>query len=442
MKTEEIIKKNRERIFGEMVNERWYPLKGGDPKDIEVIEFYPQEVSGNEPFILKLRSVETGMVINLLLNVRDDAKDETEDSIKSGKVLIMIKKLLEDGRTSEIRFNGNGDEILQNLGSYHAFNGNQSNSSFIINRKVIGKFFRTSSDVENPDYIIPLNLWKHTDFRNTPEPLGMITLREKECVMTFSRFVENEGDYWSYLNRIPEDENFINIVMESARNIASVTAKMHYSLSTVSVEGFEAEPFNIKDIQSLGNSYRSYEEMVFELCKKRETQSNLFHEVYIGIPVLRKAGEEFEKLMTDHFLKQRIHGDFHLGQILKTESGPQIIDFEGEPMRSIGEKSSKQSTMKDLAGLIRSFDYLCRGRMSKPGKTSKIIENIVISAYLNEMIKLNPDFRETKDLFISVLKAFILEKAMYETIYESRNRPEWIHIPLGFIYSFINEEEE
>jgi maltose alpha-D-glucosyltransferase/alpha-amylase len=442
MRTEEIVRINRERIFREMVSERWYPLKGHDPADMRVIETYPEEVSGNEPFTVKLRSEGTGMLINLLLNVRDGSEDETEDSIRSGKVVLMIRKLLESGKDTEIRFNGNRNEILQNLGSYHAFNGNQSNSSFIINGNVIGKFFRTSSDVENPDYIIPLNLWKHTNFRNTPEPLGMVTFREKECIMTFSRFMENEGDYWSYLNRIPEDDNFVNIVMESARNIASVTAKMHYSLSIIRNEGFETELFNLKDIQSLQDSYKSYEEMVYELCKIREGQSELFHEVYNGMPAVRKAGEAFEKLITDNFLKQRIHGDFHLGQILKTGSGPQVIDFEGEPMRSIREKSSKQSTMKDLAGLIRSFDYLCRGRMNKPGKTSKLLENTVISAYMNEMIDLDPGFREKKDLFPVVLKAFILEKAMYETIYESRNRPDWIHIPLGFIRSFINDETE
>ncbi len=439
MKTEEIILKNKGRIFKDMANERWYPLKGNDPESMKIVDIYPEYVEDGSPFLVKLRSEDAGMAINLLLNPTD-SKNEVEDSIRSGKVVVMIKKLLEGRSDQAMRFTGNSDEIIRNLNPYHAFNGNQSNSSFIMNGEVIGKFFRAFSDIDNPDYTIPLSLWKKTGFRNTPEPLGMITYQEKECLMAFSRYVPNRGDYWSYLNNIPEDQNFAEILLGSAENIARITARMHNALSKIGDESFEKEPFNSTDIQLLKDSYASYEESVAEICRN-SSRSGMFGEIYRGLPVIREAGSVFGKLKEEGFFKQRIHGDFHLGQILNAEQGPQIIDFEGEPMRSIQEKSAKQCTMKDIAGLIRSYDYLCRGRMKDPDRLSRMLENTILSTYTDEMAHLDPGFGERIQAFSSVLRVFILEKALYETIYEHRNRPGWIHIPLGFILSFIKDQK-
>ncbi len=441
MKTQDLIDRNYDQIINKTVNERWYPLKGQNMSQLRQIGAYPEEVNGEECFILQLESTENGMKINLVLNRESDESGSVIDSIKSGRILNFIGEVIGGKFGNDLLFKGKGDEILKSIGRYRAFNGNQSNSSFIMGNSVIGKFFRTFSDIHNPDFIIPLNLWKYTSFRNTPEPLGIVTLRENQCLIAFTRFVENQGDYWSYLNERVNSPGDRDLMRKTAEELSGLTAKLHFSLYSLNGEEFSPELFSPSDVFSLRNSYSQYLEKVCKVCEKEGNRAEFFNKVYEKKDMLDRIGDNFMNLERGNFMKQRIHGDYHLGQILKTENGPQIIDFEGEPLRTVEEKSSKQSPLKDLAGLIRSFDYLCQRRLNGDVHESSNLAEIIISTYEQTMTLLEPEFKDKSGEFRDALTAFIIEKALYETMYEYGNRPDWIQIPLQFINTFTTKIE-
>lgn len=124
---------------------------------------------------------------------------------------------------------------------------------------------------------------------------------------------------------------------------------------------------------------------------------------------------------------QRVHGDFHLGQVLRGSDSWTIIDFEGEPLKPLAERRRPDSVWRDVAGMLRSFDYV-RGAhpdptSSRAGAWSRSARRAFLDGYCSSAAP-EP----------SVLHAYELDKAIYEVVYETRNRPEWVHIPLGAVH--------
>ena len=124
---------------------------------------------------------------------------------------------------------------------------------------------------------------------------------------------------------------------------------------------------------------------------------------------------------------QRVHGDFHLGQVLRGADGWTIIDFEGEPLKTLSERRRPDSVWRDIAGMLRSFDYV-RGTHPDPTSAQAIAwceaaRQSFLDGYCEEAA---PDE--------AVLNAYVLDKAVYEVVYETRNRPDWVHIPLGAVH--------
>jgi trehalose synthase-fused probable maltokinase len=140
-------------------------------------------------------------------------------------------------------------------------------------------------------------------------------------------------------------------------------------------------------------------------------------------------------------VKTRHHGDYHLGQVLNTGTDWMIIDFEGEPMRSLEERRAKRSPLRDVAGMLRSFHYAAHA--SRDGDGAEALEraeawaNAAREAFLERYLATAggapflPGVAADRDV---LLDAFIVEKALYEIDYELNNRPAWLPIPLrGFL---------
>ncbi len=136
----------------------------------------------------------------------------------------------------------------------------------------------------------------------------------------------------------------------------------------------------------------------------------------------------FDELRGRDLDTQRVHGDFHLGQTLHTPDGWKIIDFEGEPAKTMAERVAPDSIWRDVAGLLRSFDYAAA---SVPDSTSagadwaKNSQDAVLAGYAGGA-SLDPDADR-------LLRAYVADKAVYEVVYEVRNRPDWVHIPLAAV---------
>lgn len=136
------------------------------------------------------------------------------------------------------------------------------------------------------------------------------------------------------------------------------------------------------------------------------------------LPAISKV---YEQAATGETVVQRIHGDAHLGQVLRTSDRYLFIDFEGEPARPLSERRQMFSPLQDVAGLVRSFDYAAYfgGRMKDPKAWSQECADAFLAAYGAQD---NP-----------LLRALVLDKALYEVVYEANNRPDWLHIPLGAV---------
>jgi maltokinase len=130
---------------------------------------------------------------------------------------------------------------------------------------------------------------------------------------------------------------------------------------------------------------------------------------------------------------QRVHGDFHLGQTLKTPLGWKIIDFEGEPAKTMAERLVPDSPWRDVAGMLRSFDYAAA---TVPGTGATRWLESAREAFLTAYAD-GPLSTEEQ----AILRAYEADKAVYELVYEVRNRPDWTAIPLGAIRTIANEGE-
>ena len=143
-------------------------------------------------------------------------------------------------------------------------------------------------------------------------------------------------------------------------------------------------------------------------------------------------------------LLTRIHGDYHLGQVLRSRSDFVLLDFEGEPARSLAERRAKQSPMKDVAGMLRSFSYAAfaalftyTSRRPEDFESllpwAKLWERAVSAEFLRAYRAASKGSQHVPadtEAFGNLLDAYVLDKALYELLYELNNRPAWVRIPL------------
>ncbi|MGE5252864.1 MAG: maltose alpha-D-glucosyltransferase [Planctomycetaceae bacterium] len=372
----------------------------------------------------------------------------------------------------------------------------QSNSSILFGDRFILKLFRRIQSGVNPDLEIGRFLTERK-FRHVPSVAGAVEYRrEREEPMTLAilqQFVPNEGDAWKYtldwLTRFfqqavaergkmeglsipssplldltepdlpPAVGEIIGPYLESARLLGQRTGEMHLSLgSDPGRPSFAPEPFSKLYQRSVYQSMRNLTGQVFQLMRQR--LQNLPEGTQPAVQkILDQEAEILERFRSLIDLKLsamriRCHGDYHLGQVLHTGKDFVIIDFEGEPARPLSERRIKRSPLRDVAGMLRSFNYAAYSALFSQRDSGLIrpedlaflessanfwrlwVSATFLKAYLGEASKGN-FIPKAKGEIQALLDIYLLEKAVYELGYELNNRPEWIMIPIQGIRELI-----
>ena len=244
------------------------------------------------------------------------------------------------------------------------------------------------------------------------------------------------------------DELIGGIYPEKARLLAQRTGELHLALASTSEDrAFAPEPFNAMAQRSVYQSMRALLRRTFALLQKKQSDlPETFREEAKEVLATEREILAREKRLLDrrsNAAKIRIHGDYHLGQVLYTGKDFVILDFEGEPARALSERKLKRSALRDVAGMMRSFQYAAYSALWQPAMRSEDVPFLerwadlwyrqMSSVFLQSYLKTTAGAifvpQNADDLPI-LLEAYLLDKAVYEIGYELNNRPDWVVIPI------------
>ncbi len=311
--------------------------------------------------------------------------------------------------------------------SSRVLGGEQSNTSIIYQTAtadggpsgpIICKLFRALHDGENPDVTLTEALGA-AGSTVAPRSIGHVTghwadtgLPEGGATghLAFAQeFLPGVEDAWRVALRAVEvSEDFSG----QARALGVTTAEMHETLRSA----LPSRATIPSDIATTVASMRSR----FELAA-REVPGLREYRPALDLVYERAIASPWPAM-------QRIHGDYHLGQVLSVPGrGWVVLDFEGEPMRPMSERGLPDIPLRDVAGMLRSFDYAAGSfALTHPGESASAWASVCRRAFLDGYIERSGrDLREHR----AVLDAFEIDKALYEAVYEARNRPGWLSIP-------------
>jgi maltose alpha-D-glucosyltransferase/alpha-amylase len=367
----------------------------------------------------------------------------------------------------------------------------QSNTSILYGHELILKLFRRLQPGENPDVEIGRFLTEVARFHHIAPFLGEITMTtavgEAATTAMLQKLVANHGDGWAWF--LGEFATFLNSAAQhpapsNARNssqppaelrelaattlaaaalLGCRTAEMHLALSTPTQDpAFSAEPLTAESVQQDANRLEAQLAEVLEILKMRfSSLDDLNAEAVAQLLAMRR--ELFARTRDLGRIEAagqciRIHGDYHLGQTLRTGGTAKghdgdfvILDFEGEPARPLAERRKKQSPLKDVAGMVRSFSYAAYSGLDQflganqqgDNSTTEDLrkwtlawEQAVTGEFLNayrKAIAAKPELLPSVEQSQPLLNAYLLAKALYEVMYELNNRPTWLRIPVAGI---------
>ncbi len=353
----------------------------------------------------------------------------------------------------------------------------QSNVSFIIGETAMLKIYKRLQEGDQPEIEVARFLTEEAGYANTPAYLGSAEyLPERGEPVSLAAafgFVRNQGDAWGVildaLERhldeyalLPHDEAGALTVPEPGfgfplnlpGKLGLRTAELHAAFATPTDNAaFKAEPIKARDISRWAGQLIAEGKQAFA---DLDRVIGLPEELRADVAMLLAARKPF----LDHLAglrklaasgrKTRIHGDFHLGQVLVAQDDVVIIDFEGEPQRSLAERREKSSGLRDVAGMLRSFDYAVWSCIDRIRTRGGIVDQRVVSRALAwrdyavgeflsaywpaaEAAGILPE-PETRN---SLLDLFVTQKAFYELRYEANNRPNWLSIPVRGLLELI-----
>jgi maltose alpha-D-glucosyltransferase/alpha-amylase len=372
----------------------------------------------------------------------------------------------------------------------------QSNTAVIFDEKYFLKVYRRLENGTNPELEV-MNFLSEKNFPYIPSFCGSIQYQTQKgqniSLAILQGYVKNSGDAWSFVGSIAKGyfesilahgdkkihipdyfpsalNNPFHLPVEFAQFTGELflemisllgkrTAQMHCALSSDPDDpAFSPEPFSLLYQRSLFQSIQGLVQKSLRILEKRlssipltlyDDAKYLLNNDHLIVDILRQL---IQQRITSS--KIRIHGDYHLGQVLYTGKDFIIMDFEGEPARPLSERKLKRSPFKDVAGMIRSFDYAAYNVLTSTPAIMEThfntlqhwiepwyhyVSTLFVQSYLHE--SQNSPFipRSTEQIEI-LLQSFLIEKVVYELTYELNNRPEWAIIPIKGLIRICREK--
>jgi maltokinase len=308
----------------------------------------------------------------------------------------------------------------------------QSNTSLLFGEEAILKVFRRLSPGPNPDLEVPDALAR-LGSPHVAAPLGWITTQTgglPTVLAVLSRYLRAAADGWSlaatsvrdlYASGGTQAAQAGGDFAGEAERLGEATAEVHRDLALA---------FGIQELPA-----PAYPEVSAQMLDRLDRGVAAVPELARLDRVLRTAFEEVATL-TDPLEVQRIHGDYHLGQVMRTQTGWVLLDFEGEPAVPLEQRRAYFPALRDVAGMLRSLDYAAHFQLAGHDHAEQIMPAARDWARRNQAAFCAGYARAggaDPGKHGILVRALTLDKAVYEVIYEARNRPSWLPIPLGSI---------
>ncbi len=383
------------------------------------------------------------------------------------------------------------DQVRIDEVSSKVLNAEQSNTTVVFNEAYYLKIYRKLFRDANPDYELTHFLSEQAGFKNSPKYAGSFTWKRGAYLVTMGLMqekIENTGDAWTYFLKVVNDfyaslpkskiksleahelyqplhpgqlgtnlkEAIGEQTISDVRKLALRTAEMHLAIfKEKHTQRFVPKAFN--------TDYKAWllNRLIYHVDHRFHLLENNLHKLK-GDAL--KYAEEFmkyksvikDKILNFHSsqlnsMRIRIHGDYHLGQVIMSDGDFYILDFEGEPEATIRDRKVKQPPIKDVAGMFRSFQYAIYAVIFNKENKLKLTQEEqfeVGEKYYAALVGLFMD-QYTKTAYESgldigywkeiefLLRYHLLEKAIYEMGYELNSRPDWVVIPLRGVLDII-----
>ena len=498
-----------------IVTKRWYGGKASTLKYIEVVDFFKisskkntyygvlLEVNFKEAFyqhyfmpisFMKEDELDTNTIIapvkmagveGFLVDAlhQEDFKKLMFDSIVNSK----------EQSKDKLKFH-KGEKLLDKEYVSSKFMGvEQSNTSIIYNGTLVLKIFRRIYISTNPDYEISRFLTERMDFQSSPAYTGSISVELSEGKITLGlmqQLVTNQGDAWQFMleetdrifdnlktkkikvAKLPDVDLFKRLKIKEVpheiidwaglsifmriHTLATRTAEMHIALgSDIHDTAFTPTTYNgdytvwLKNrltyqfqnrLNILENNLHKLDSLTLELANQFLDNKKEIRKIFLDFDWTKMKSERI-----------RIHGDYHLGQVLVSGDDFWLLDFEGEPESTIRDRKVKQPPLKDVAGMFRSFHYaiyatIFNNKEKYPYERDELFAagELLYKYFVGVFLQTYTEVAQAGNLNIGykkeidfLLKYCLLEKAVYELGYELNSRPRWAVIPLTGIASLL-----
>ena len=452
-----------ELVQGWMGEQRWYAAKGQQPRlrllatwrlddpagEVGVETLVLADEAGPEPVVyqvpLTYRGEPLGSADHALVGTMEHSVlgrrwvyDGPHDPVYAAQLLELVQGRV---RAQSSKVSGSVEDSVAGVPqpswrsevrvrTSRVLSGEQSNTSVILDcdrpdgrhTPLIVKVFRMLSPGENPDVVLQGAL-VDAGSRRVPGVVGAVTGhwphpgsegdQPASGHLAFAQeFLPGVEDAWRVaLHAVEAGTDFA----EPARALGEATAEVHRTLA----HALGTEPTTPAQAATIVAEMRTrFEAAVVEAPRLEDVRDPVD-------AVLTAAGDaQWPPL-------QRIHGDYHLGQVLHSpDRGWVLLDFEGEPLRPLSERSLPDQPVRDVAGMLRSFDYVGGTWEQVHGTSARAWVTSAQRSFLDGYTAAAGT--DPRDLG-ALLAAFELDKAMYEVVYEARNRPAWVDIPLGAV---------